>query len=159
MITRSAASAVRTLLIGASLALLLSSLPACGWEDKSGLAAVETVQVPAQRLRRLDRVPHRRPMPDNAPKHRGAVSGDDVVAEDGVVDVVPFRNLLQGLIHRRDVAVTGSSGTGRDAGFPSLPGRPVRAARWRRPVEDSKARRGVPGVRPGVKFQPSMTMS
>jgi hypothetical protein len=41
-------------------------------------------------------------MPDDALEHRGAVGGDDVVAEGGLVDVVPFRDLLQGLIHRRD---------------------------------------------------------
>jgi hypothetical protein len=35
VITRAAARAVRTLSVGASLALLLGSLPACGWEDKS----------------------------------------------------------------------------------------------------------------------------
>jgi hypothetical protein len=94
------------------------------------LAAVEAVEVAADRLLRLDRVPHCRPMADDAPEYRGTVSGDDVVAEDGIVDVVPFRDLLQGLIHRRNALATTSSETGRGAGFASLPVDDAGARRW-----------------------------
>ncbi len=67
-------------------------------------AAVEAIQISADRFRRLDRVPHGGPVSGEPPQHRGTLSGDDVVPEDGLVDVVPFRDLLHCLIHRRDAA-------------------------------------------------------